>query len=87
MHYLQKKAEPLEPSTDKVRCRTSMNKTFLIKANGRLIDKATTIQKLRDKANAYEQTIQGSRYKKEFCLFDEADGLHFSYHFTLFDEK
>lgn len=64
-----------------------MNKTFLIKANSRLIGTATTKQELRDKANAYEQTIQGSRYKKEYCVYDEADGLHSGYHFTLFDEK
>lgn len=63
-----------------------MNKTFLIKANGRLIDKATTKQELRDKANAYEQTIKG-RYKKEYCVYDEADGFHYGYDFTLFDEK
>lgn len=64
-----------------------MNKTFVIKANGRLIDTATTKQELRDKANAYEQTIQGSRYKKEYCFFEETDGTHCGYYFTLFDEK
>jgi len=64
-----------------------MNKTtFLIKANSRLIDTATTKQELRDKASAYEQTIQG-RYKKEYCVYDEADGFHYGYDFTLFDEK
>ena len=61
--------------------------TFLIKANCRLIDTATTKQELRDKANAYERTIQGSRYKKEYCVYDESDGRHFGYHFTLFDER
>ena len=79
--------KPLEPRTDKVRCSKSMNKTFLIKVNGRLIDTATTKQELRDKANAYEKTIQGSRYKKEYCVYDEADGFHYGYDFTLFDEK
>lgn len=59
--------------------------TFLIKANGRLVDTATTKQELRDKTNAYEQTIKG-RYKKEYCVYDEADGLHNGYDFTLFDE-
>lgn len=62
-------------------------KTFLIKANSRLIDTATTKQELRDKANAYERTIQGSSYKKEYCQYNESDGIHFGYHFTLFDEK
>lgn len=62
-------------------------KTFLIKANSRLIDTATTKQGLRDKANAYERTIQGSRYKKEYCQYEETDGMHFGYHFTLFDER
>ena len=52
-----------------------------------LIDTATTKQGLRDKANAYERTIQGSRYKKEYCKYDESDGMHFGYHFTLFDER
>lgn len=64
-----------------------MNTTFLIKANGRLIDEATTKQDLLDKVNAYEQTIQGSRYKKEYCVYDEANGFHYGYDFTLFDEK
>ena len=61
-------------------------KTFLIKANTRLIYTATTKQELRDKANAYERTIQGSRYKREYCVYNESDGMHFGYHFNLFDE-
>ena len=61
-------------------------KPFLIKANCRLIDTATTKQELRDKAYAYERTIQGSRYKKEYCVYDEFDGMHLGYHFTLFDD-
>lgn len=52
-----------------------------------MIDTATTKQELRDKANTYERTIQGSRYKKEYCQYDESDGMHFGYHFTLFDER
>lgn len=60
---------------------------FLIKANSRLIDTATTKQELLYKANAYERTIQGSSYKKEYCQYNESDGIHFGYHFTLFDEK
>ena len=58
---------------------------FLIKANSRLIDTATTKQELLYKANAYERTIQGSSYKKEYCQYNESDGIHFGYHFTLFD--
>ena len=60
---------------------------FLIKAKSRLIDTATTKQELRDKANSYERTIQGRSYKKEYCQYNESDGIHFGYHFTLFDEK
>ena len=60
---------------------------FVIKANSRLIDTATTKQELLYKANAYERTIQGSSYKKEYCQYNESDGIHFGYHFTLFDEK
>ena len=60
---------------------------FLIKANSRLIDTATTKQELLYKANAYERTIQGGSYKKEYCQYNESDGIHFGYHFTLFDEK
>ena len=60
--------------------------TFLIKANSRLIDKAFSKQELRAKVSAYEQTLQGRRYKKEYCFFEEADGTHYGYHFTLFDE-
>ena len=60
---------------------------FLIKANSRLIDTATTKQELLYKANAYERTIQGRSYKKEYCQYNESDGIHFGYHFTLFDEK
>ena len=63
-----------------------MKKNFLIKADGKLIDTARTKQELREKANAYEQTIQG-RYKKEFCMYDEADGMHQGYDFTLFDNE
>lgn len=59
-------------------------KTFLIKANGRLVGKALSKEELRTKALTYEQTIKG-RFKKEFCKFDEADGMHFGYDFTLFD--
>lgn len=59
--------------------------TFLIKANGRLVDTAATKHDLRTKALAYEQTIKG-RYKKEYCVYDEADGLHNGYDFTLYDE-
>lgn len=66
--------------------REKLNKnTFLIKSNGKLVDTANTKDELRKKASAYEQTIQG-RYKKEYCKYDEADGFHFGYDFTLFDE-
>ena len=60
-------------------------KTFLIKSNGRLLDTATTKQELKNKVAEYERTIQG-RYKKEYCVYDEKDGFHFGYDFTLFDE-
>lgn len=57
---------------------------YLIKANTELIDTATSMQELKDKTNAYERTIQGSPYKKEYCIYNESDGRHFGYHFTLF---
>lgn len=59
--------------------------TFLIKANGKVVGTATTKNELQTKTSAYEQTIKG-RYKKEYCVYDEADGLHNGYDFTLYDE-
>ena len=58
---------------------------FLIKANGVLVDTASSKQELREKATAFEKTLQGKRYKKEYCKYDETDGFYFGYDFTLFD--
>lgn len=59
--------------------------TFFIKANGRLIGKFVSKQELLKNALSYEKTLQGQRYKKEYCKYDETDGSHFGYDFTLFD--
>lgn len=80
-----KSINPNRTAADRINTgETSMNK-MLIKANGRLIDTADSKQELRTKASAYEQSIQGLRYKKEYCFFEESDGTHCGYYFTLFD--
>ena len=63
-----------------------MKKVFLIKKNSQLVGTARTIQECRLIASQFETTLKGKRYKKEFCNYDEIDGIHKGYHFTLFDE-
>lgn len=57
---------------------------YLIKANTNLIDMATTMEELKDKADSFERKLQGTHYKREYCVYNEIDGRHFGYHFTLF---
>ena len=57
---------------------------YLIKANTELIDMATTMMELKDKADCFESKLQGTPYKREYCVYNEIDGRHFGYHFTLF---
>ena len=57
---------------------------YLIKANTKLIGMATTMKELKDKADYFERKLQGTPYKREYCVYNETDGRHFGYHFTLF---
>lgn len=57
---------------------------YLIKANTEVIGTAFSMQELKDKAEAFEKTIHGNPYKREFCIYNETDGRHFGFHFTLF---
>lgn len=68
------------------------SRSFLIKVshymkNGwgvELIGSFETLFEAREAANDYEKNLADEVYKREFCMFDELDGIHKGFCFTVF---
>lgn len=65
--------------------------TFLVKVcdsmkkdSVELIGGFGTMDGARVAANDYEKTLNGKEYKREFCVYDEPNGIHKGFCFTIF---
>lgn len=72
--------------------KTTTIRTFLVKV-GFYMKKVwgverlgvyNTIEDARAAADEYEKTLKGKCYKREFCVYDEEDGKHKGFFFTIF---
>lgn len=49
-----------------------------------LIGSFDTLAEAKTAADDYEKTLAGKDYKREFCIYNEADGYHKGFYFTIF---
>ena len=66
-------------------------KPFLLKAcyymkkqGTELIGSFSTLDEARIAADGYEKRLNNKNYKREFCVYDEPDGIHKGFCFTIF---
>lgn len=66
-------------------------RSYLVKAqnyfdaeNVKVVGSYSTKEKAKTAADNYEKTIPTKRYKKEFCVYQESDGIHKGWFFTIF---
>jgi len=72
--------------------KTIEQMAFLVKVgyfmkNGRgveLIGRFNALDEARAAANNYEKKLYDKNYKREFCVYNESDGIHKGFYFTIF---